>query len=236
MHIPNLFLDLDNTITRSRQCISPEMANVLQRLAERTNITIVSGAAEWQIILQLDAVASCVAILAQNGNVCLNKDGKILWNRKLSTNNLEIIASHVEAIKLASSYPTISEIDMVEMRGAQVSLSLVGHHAPIEEKERFDPTGQLRARLLKETPLNSNEVEVRIGGTTCLDYSAKGQNKGFNISMFMLIQQWWAWDCLYIGDQLFPDGNDESVCGWCPTWQVENPGKTLSILKGYLRA
>lgn len=46
-------------------------------------------------------------------------------------------------------------------------------------------------------------MEVKIGGTTCLDYIEKGKHKG---------------------------GNDESVIGICKTQAIENPAETLKIL------
>lgn len=210
----HLFLDLDNTVTESRGKISPEMFETLSGLE---NVIIVSGAEVKQIRAQIGDL-NCM-ILAQNGN-----DNPI-WTRKLNKRERLEIMNHID------TFTTKIKEDQLEDRGAQISYSFVGHHAPIEEKKAFDPKGQYRREVLEKYPLQSDLIEIKIAGTTCFDYLPKGLHKGYNIGKFIDLMGWKKIDCLYIGDALFPGGNDETVIGVIPTFPVENHLENLKFLK-----
>lgn len=209
----NLFLDLDNTVTESRGKISPEMYETLSKFE---NVIIVSGAEEKQIRSQIGDL-KC-SILSQNGN------SNPLWQRMLKEEEKQEIMRHI------NSFAKIGE-DQLEDRGAQISYSFVGHHAPIEDKKAFDSKGEYRQKVLKDYPLESDLIEIKIAGTTCFDYLPKGLHKGYNIRKFIKYMEWKKVDCLYIGDALFSGGNDETVIGVIPTFPVENHLETLKFLK-----
>lgn len=196
------FLDLDNTVTESRGRIDPDMYKVLAPL----DVTIISGASEKQMRAQVDTLPC--TLMSQNGNV------NPLWSRFLTKVEHNLILDHIHLY----AQPTENQI---EDRGAQISYSFVGHHAPIEKKKAFDPGGTYRADVLAEYPVNS-VIEARIGGTTCIDYFPKGLNKGTNIDRYIKEMGWNKRDCIYIGDALFPGGNDETVIGIIPTYPVKN--------------
>lgn len=209
----HFFLDLDNTVTESRGKISPEMFDTLSKIE---SVIIVSGADEKQIRSQIGDL-KC-EILAQNGN------SNSIWKRELNEKEREEIMRHI------NSFAQIGE-DQLEDRGAQISYSFVGHHAPIEDKKAFDPKGEYRRKVLKNYPLENDLIEVKIAGTTCFDYLPKGLHKGYNVAKFAKYMGWKKADCLYIGDALFPGGNDETVIGVIPTFPVENHLETLDFLK-----
>lgn len=206
-----LFLDLDNTVSASRQKVDPRMKEALSKFP---TVIVVSGAEESQMRYQLDGL-SCET-LSQNGNV------NPLWERRLTQEEVELIDAHIR------SYTTIED-DQYENRGAQISYSFTGHHAPLDLKKAFDPTGDKRAKVLNEHPLPKG-IEARIGGTTCIDYFPKGLNKGANIKRFIQERGWATYDCLYVGDALFPGGNDETVIGIIPTFPVHNWEDSLTLL------
>lgn len=206
------FFDLDHTVTASRQKISPEMKD---KLSTFDNVIIVSGASRLQMEYQLDGL-KC-EIMAQNGN------DTSLWNRKLNKQQKNDILNHL-------SYFTEIGEDRLEDRGCQISYSFVGHHADPEIKKTFDPNGEKRRELLKKYPFKSRTVEIKIGGTTCLDYFPKGYNKGKNIEDYLKARRWKKKDCVYYGDALFEGGNDESVLGIIKCIKVEDPEDLLKKL------
>jgi hypothetical protein len=126
------------------------------------------------------------------------------------------------------AYAEVKE-DQVEDRGSQISFSFTGHHAPIEEKKAFDPGGAIRNDILARYPLNPL-IEAKVGGTTCIDYFPKGLNKGYNIEKYIAAKGWKKSECIYIGDALFPGGNDETVIGVIPTFPVKGWRDTLAFL------
>jgi phosphomannomutase len=220
----HLFFDLDNTLTRSTSKIAEEMKKLLEELPH--DIIVVSGARVDQIKYQVDGLP-CYT-LGQNGNHAMLGDTE-LWRDVMSETELSEVRAHIASMPRTWDVPSIE--DLVQERGSQVSYSLYGHTAPLEEKEAFDPQQEKRKALLAKYPFESETVEVKIGGTTCLDYFKKGRNKGHNVLRLITEKGWDKDECIYFGDMLFPGGNDESVIGVIDTEPVDNPQHTLEFLK-----
>ena len=75
---------------------------------------------------------------------------------------------------------------------------------------------------------------MRTGGTTTLDFTLKGKHKGFNIARFIEKMGWKKEDCVYVGDALFPGGNDETVIGVIPTKAIHDYHETYAYLASVL--
>lgn len=230
----HVFFDVDQTLTRSRSLIEPSMKEVLEKLCNKHDVIIVSGAKEEQIWKQVtkDFVGK-VYILAQNGNSATDKQGQYLWKNVLNQSQKDEIFNHIKKIKdqFGSNFKGAVEEDTIQDRGCQVSFSCIGHNANLELKEAFDPKGELRQSILRKIPFNSQTLEVKIGGTTCFDYFELGKHKGKNVSELFKKMNWNREDSVYIGDALFPGGNDESVIGVCDTLQVSNPFETQVAIR-----
>jgi HAD superfamily hydrolase (TIGR01484 family) len=220
----HLFFDLDNTVTRSRSKIAPELKAVLSNTPH--DVIIVSGAICSQIAWQVDGVP-CYK-LGQNGNHALTPDDAVLWEERLGKDDEAAIHAHIHSIP--RTWEVSDANDLVQDRGCQISFSLLGHKENLEKKEAFDPHGEVRKKLLADFPFVSDVLDVKIGGTTCLDYTVKGKHKGFYVDRLIDQMDWKKEDCIYFGDMLFPGGNDESVIGVIKTQPVENPEDTLAKL------
>lgn len=220
----HLFFDMDGTLTRSRTQVTDEMRDTLNALPK--DILVISGQSSESIAWQLAGV-DCY-IMGQNGNHMLHND-KLLWNEALTEAEQHQIMQHIASLPRTWDVP--DESDLIDNRGCQISYSLYGMHAPIDEKERFDPDRSLRIRLLQEHPLVSDTIDVKIAGTTGYDYFKKGRNKGYNIARFIEHLGWQKDECCYYGDSLFPGGNDESVIGVIDTIEVTDPADTLAKLR-----
>jgi len=228
----HIFFDMDGTVTRSRTRITPGMKEALESLmASGRDVIIISGQGADAI---RDQVGSASYFLGQNGNDAIEaSSGVQLWKEVLSDEERQAILDHIAS--LPRDWEIKDENDLVHDRGSQIGFSFLGFNEDIERKEAFDPTGALRKQILKEHPLVSDTVEVKIGGTTTLDYIKKGYHKGFNIEKLIIKLQWDKADCLYIGDALFPGGNDEAVIGVIDTLQVAGPEETMERIKDILR-
>lgn len=213
-----IFLDMDNTITESRQKISKEMKKVLSNF--KYPFAVISGASKDQIEHQLDGL-KC-PILAQSGNETP------LWTNKLTRNEVREIYNHIKAI---FNFTITIFGDLVENRGSQIALSFIGHHSPVEVKKKWDPDQRNRKEILSEVPFKSKTLTVRIAGTTCLDYTSKNGTKGHNVARWIKENKLKKKDCVYIGDALFKGGNDETVIGIIKTIPVKDPAETLMIIK-----
>jgi HAD superfamily hydrolase (TIGR01484 family) len=222
-HYLRLILDLDNTLTHTHATVTPEMKTLLVSL--RCDIVVVSTHTTAVMQGQLDGLP-CY-LLGQHGNEARNGDD-ILWRDVLTKEERAEIMTHIRSLPRTWAVP--DENDLVDDRGCTISYSLYGHHAPSEDKQRFDPDQAIRIGLLAQHPFHSERIEVKIGGTTTLDYIKKRHTKGFNIARLCTYKSWNIDTCLYIGDMLYPGGNDETVIGIVDTQSVSGPDDTMHIL------
>lgn len=237
----HFFFDLDNTLTRSRSHISPEHALILQKLASLGDVIVVTGGRKSQIAKQLDPeLTGHYYVLAQNGNEAAKKDGEELWMRRPSKEQKAAIIALVDEMKAYLNLTVKDENDLVEDRGCSIAYSTIGHNEDVSIKEAYDPDHSKRLALIDhfrdkvEKLREDHGIEVRTGGTTCLDFFHAGKNKGYNVAEFLDTMQWAKEDCLYIGDALFPGGNDETVIGVIPTQSVDDYHETYTYLSQIL--
>jgi hypothetical protein len=222
----HLFFDLDDTLTPSRSLVEPDMKDLLLRLP--VDLVAVSGATKNQITTQLPDIPFFT--LGQNGNQATHRDGSPIWEKRLSPQEKNAIYAHISQLITAADFKVRDVDDLIEDRLSQISYSTIGHHSPLHEKHAFDPHSHVRNSLLARYPLNSRDVEVRIGGTTCFDYFKVGSHKGSNVREFIEHMGWDSADCVYLGDKLMPGGNDETVVGIIDTVPVTSSFDTYQKL------
>lgn len=230
-----IFFDLDNTLTRSRTLVTPSMSKLLLQLAKNHEVFVVSGAAAKQIAYQVGpALAGKYWSMGQNGNACINPKGEVLWENKMNWLEKYEVFAYAHKLFTAKLFPHKDKLDLLEDRGCQISYSFIGHHEIVAKKEQFDPDHKKRAAVLKKFPFRSKTVDVKIAGTTCFDFFIKGSNKGSNIKALYKKMGWKKEECLYVGDALFKNGNDESVIGIIPTKSVRDPNDTEQVIRELL--
>lgn len=235
----HFFFDLDNTLTRSKSHITPEHKAILQELMRRADVVVVSGHPQKDIHEHLEDVSGYL-VLAQNGNFAQTADGKILWERRLTPMQVEAIHQFIGKARTHLAYKVRDENDIIDDRGCQVAFSFIGHHENQDIKDAFDPDHAKRNKLLEDLKYdveklrNDFNVDIYIGGTTNLDFVEHGKNKGFNIAQFIKTLDWKKEDCIYVGDALFPSGNDETVIGVIPTKAVKDYKETYAYLSSIL--
>lgn len=225
----HLFFDMDDTVTLTRSPMEDDVYELYASLPH--DIIIVSGAHIGQIETQIRSLP--FYRLGQNGNQAINPSKELLWEEKLSDLHAEKIQEHIAAMRNLCEHTIANEDDLVEHRGAQISYSLIGHHEETSKKKAFDPNQEVRKTLLEKVPFTHNDIEVKIGGTTCFDYFEKGKNKGFNVRKLIEHMGWDPTEAVYFGDSLFPGGNDETVIGVIDTKQVRDHRHTFDILREY---
>ncbi len=229
-HKKHFFFDMDGTVTPSRSKISTSMKELMSNFPY--SIGIISGSHNEQMAFQMDGVP--VIKMGQNGNHVIDIDGTELWFDKLSETEKAEIMQHANAVWAACDHNVPDPNDLFEDRGSQISLSIYGHHADPAAKKAFDGDFKKRRALLAEYPFVSDAVEVKLGGSTCLDYFKKGHNKGHNIDRIISEKGWNKDECVFFGDALFPGGNDESVIGVIDTIAVTSPEDTEERLRNII--
>ena len=236
----HFFFDLDNTLTPSKSPIEEAHVPTLKQLAQRADVIVVSGHGEADIRSHLtEALHGCFYTLGQNGNRAVTYDGKVLWNNSLTQGQREATLAFIAKARALLNYVVRDENDIIEDRDSQIAFSLIGHHEDKAKKDSFDPRHEIRFKLLRDLApdveaLKIANVEVRIGGTTNLDFFEYGKNKGYNVNLFIEKMGWRKEDCIYIGDALFPGGNDETVVGVIETHAVKDHRETYEYLSNVL--
>ena len=215
----HFFFDLDGTLTESKQKMLASMKCALKKL--KGEVIVISGASREQMYKQLDGYVGDY-LMPQSGASCA------YWEYKFTDKEIEEINTHIQSI-----LENNSSQDKVQNRGSQVAFSLIGHNTDLFLKKSFDPDGVSRKELLKVHPFESKTIEVRIAGTTCLDYTHKEYTKGKNIGRLIKKLGWKRTECVYFGDALFGGGNDETVKGVINTVEVKDPDDLLVKLKKY---
>ncbi|MDP3645797.1 MAG: HAD-IIB family hydrolase, partial [bacterium] len=234
--------DLDNTLTPSKSHIEDAHIPILKQLADRNDVIVVSGHGEKDIKNHLTpTLEGFYYILGQNGNRAEMKDRSVLWNNSLSRDKKDAIFAFIKKARAYLNYKVKDENDIVEDRDSQIAFSLIGHHEDKKIKDAFDPDHAKRRKLLTDLAddvkkLEKAGVEIRTGGTTNLDIFELGKNKGYNVEKFIETMGWQKDECLYIGDALFPGGNDETVIGIIATHAVKDHNDTFEFIKNTLLA
>lgn len=208
-----IFLDMDDTVTKSKSVIEQKMLDLL--LPKRDNIVIVSGATLSQMRKQ---VGEGFNLMGCNGNHCS------FWSKTLTNSEKKEILDFINTLPQGE--------DLIQDRKSQISYSIIGHNKPLKEKRLADPDHIKRKEIISR--FHSDKIEVGIGGTTCIDFYKKGHSKGDNVIKYIERRKWNKSDCLYIGDALFEGGNDYSVVGKLNTMSVKNPEETYKLIKTLL--
>lgn len=223
----HFFFDMDQTVAPARQPILPHMRELLEALPH--DIIIVSGQEVEKIGWQSDYLPAYT--LGQNGNHATDIEDAELWHVPLDSAHRAEIMAHIEAITALLEHELNHEWNPIEDRGAQITFSPVGNTAPVEVKKAYDPDRVKRESLLAQIPFASEELVVKIGGSTSLDYIHKDRHKGTNVQKLIDHLGWNNDDCVYFGDGLYPGGNDEAVIGVIETVPVRDHEDTYKKLR-----
>lgn len=228
-HKKHLFFDMDMTVAPARQPILAEMYDLLSSLPH--SIIIVSGQEVPKIEWQSNNLESIR--LGQNGNHAVDTDGTELWNVPLTNEHQQEILNHIKLLKEILDHEIREDWTPIENRGSQITFSPIGNTAPVDIKMAYDPDRKKRDALIEKIPFVSDELIVKIGGSTSFDYIHKDRHKGTNVAKLISHKGWNKDECVYFGDGLFPGGNDEAVIGVIDTHPVNDHLHTYELLQKY---
>lgn len=223
------------------------MAELLVRLLDRFEVCVISGGKfeqfKIQVIDRLEATAEQLKklhIMPTCGTRYLRFDGKN-WANEYAEDlkageKKRIIEITEKSAKEMKLWPANPYGEVIEDRGSQVSISMLGQLAPPEAKyawaeKYFDKRLKLRALIAEQLP----EFEVRAGGSTTIDITRIGIDKAYGMKKLMEQLNITKKDILFIGDKLEEGGNDYPVkafgidCLEVPHWQ-----ETARVLEGIL--
>lgn len=239
--------DLDGTLAVSKSPISDTMAALLAELIHYYHIVIMTGGNLEQIRkqvcdrldipyyyrYQLSLMPTSGASLYRWNNA--TEDFELVYSNELSAEQKDriIIAinSSVDRLGYNDDIPPENG-PKIEDRGAQITFSALGQSAPIEQKQAWDPDCTKKQKLRDLIAEIVPEFEVRVGGTTSIDVTLPGIDKGYGIKRFSEITGVGIGEFLFIGDRLEPGGNDYPVKELgVTTVPTKGPDNTENILR-----
>ena len=239
--------DLDDTIAPSFEPPSDEMITRVIALLARMPVAIVTGRDfPWMNKDFLPKVAAECAgdfyVISESGAQCSYWNGsewQEMYEHAISAEERarihQAIVAAVEQTGVLAGLQRFGE-QFVD-RKAAVAFSCTGWLVPKELRDSWDPGNKRRSVLRERLATQLPEYEVMMGGATTVDVTKQGINKAFGIRWLCEHTKIAPEDMLYIGDSLFPGGNDYIVIGTgVQTRATSGPEETLRIIDELLAA
>ncbi|TWT98756.1 HAD-IIB family hydrolase [Neorhodopirellula pilleata] len=212
-----IVFDLDGTLAQSKSPVDSEMAELLTSLLRVTRVAVISGGAwlqfEKQLLAKLPRHAQIerLSILPTCGTRFYRFDAK--WNSIYAddfdaSEKAKITTAITQAIGTLETHDAQIWGEQIEDRGSQVTYSGLGQLAPIEAKRKWDPDFAKRKKIQAILDDLIPEFSVNLGGTTSIDITKPGIDKAFGIGKLRDTLGIAISDMLFIGDAIFPGGND----------------------------
>jgi phosphomannomutase len=242
-----IIFDLDGTLTKSKAPLTPEMGILLARLITTMPVAVMSGGSYAQFQKQFlggmpaDADYKNLYLFPTSAAQCYtweNGDWKILYNNPFTpeekTKILEALAESLREGGLDKPPPQLWG-EQIEDRGSQITWSALGQQAPVEAKSVWDPDRKKRAPVQMELVKRLPDLSIRVNAFSSIDITKEGINKAYGVRRLSEILAMPISEMLYVGDALFPGGNDEIVKETgIATQQVSGPVETAKVIEEML--
>lgn len=212
-----IVFDLDGTLAESKSSLDAEMSTLLTALLGIVKVAVISGG-NWpqfqdQLLsnLPLDERLKDLYLLPTCGTKFYRYDSgwKLLYSEEFTGEQKEKIVSSLEkAIELAGFKAEKLWGEAIEDRGSQITFSALGQQAPFVEKKEWDPDFAKRKKIKAILDTFIPEFSVRMGGATSIDVTKPGIDKAYGIRKLRDTLGIAIGEMLFIGDALFPGGND----------------------------
>jgi HAD superfamily hydrolase (TIGR01484 family) len=240
-----IIFDLDGTLAESKAAIDTEMQGHLKALLDVVPVAVISGG-DWsqfqqQIIGRLPQGAdfSRLSMLPTCGTRFYEFDHgnwNLLYAEDLSdTQKTKIIAALNNAIKAAGITVEQTWGETIEDRLSQITYSALGQQAPLAAKSTWDPDFAKRKKIQALLAPVLADFSVRLGGSTSIDITKPGIDKAYGIRKLSEILRIDIADMLFIGDALFPGGNDAPARDTAAACiQVRDPNETKRVIEAII--
>lgn len=225
-----IVFDLDGTLVETKSVLDREMAGLLGQLLETKKVAIISGGKyelfKTQVLTKLKNHKKFFSNLFLFPTTATSfyryQNGwRNVYSKKLSKAEKSAIKKAFAAALKEIKYDKPEKIygKTVEDRGTQVSWSALGQDVVAVlgkrgiklKKEWRDKNQKLKLKLAKAVQKRLPNLEVRAAGYTTIDVTRRGIDKKYGIQQMKKYLKVPIRDMLFIGDALFPGGNDSAA-------------------------
>lgn len=244
--------DIDGTLTASKTLITESMANLIKELVKQKIVIAIAGGSfkqlETQFLPPFLRDNSMIPFIHNFTLLPTSGSQRYEYNeikKEWALTDKEPLPSEAKerAIKLLQEVidnpiygiPPNPIGEIIEDRDTQITFTPNGQQAPIELKLHFDPDRKKRERIKAMLEPKLPEVSILINGTSSIDILPKGFNKAVGLIRFINKIGLKKSDVIFVGDGLFPGGNDYSVyeAGF-ETTAVKGPEETALLIQKWL--
>ena len=212
-----IVFDLDGTLAPSKSSLAPQTAGLLRDLLDIIKVAVISGGAWTQFEMQLltdlpkNSLLANLSLLPTCGTKFFQYNGtwEELYSEDLTAAEKRKIRDSLDRAAGEAGYRAKKVWgEVIEDRGSQVTYSALGQQAPLAEKEEWDPDFAKRKKITAILETLIPEFSIRIGGATSIDVTKPGIDKAYGIGKLRDTLHLSIKEMIYIGDALFPGGND----------------------------
>ncbi len=250
-----IVFDLDGTLTKTKSNLERDMSGILTMLLKEKKVAIIGGGSYKQFRKQFVSYLKCPSELLVNlflfpttatSFYTYNKGWKQVYALELSKKDRKIIRKAFHDVFKEINYvkPEKTYGKVLEDRKTQFTFSALGQEVVAklgkkigvrlkEEWTRKNTPLKLKIAFLMQKRLP--HLEVRAAGFTSIDVTKKGIDKEYGIHQIMKCLKIPLNKMLFIGDAIFPGGNDYAIVktgiDYLP---VKGPEQTKKIIRKVL--
>lgn len=239
-----VIFDLDGTVAESKSAVDVEMAALLDALLAIVKVAIISGGDWPQFEKQLlpglphDERLKNLSLLPTAGTKFYQykTDWKQLYAEKFNeTEKKKITDALTKAITLSGFADEQIWGAQIEDRGSQITFSALGQQAPTKAKKMWDPDFSRRQKMKAVLEEIIPGYSIHLGGTTSVDVTRQGIDKAYGIGKLRDMLGITIEQMLFVGDALFPGGNDYPVMqAGVVSIHVRDPNETKRVIETIL--
>lgn len=239
-----IVFDLDGTLAPSKSAIDEGMARLLDQLLKVMKVAVISGGGwpqfEMQVLAHLGGGEGLknLSLLPTCGTKFSYYEAK--WKELYSedftaTERTTIMAALTKAVDTAGNKPVKVWGEVIEDRGSQITFSALGQQAPLKEKSKWDPDFKKRKAILAILTPSLPGFSVHMGGSTSIDITKPGIDKGYGIRKLRDTLGIAIGDMIFVGDALFPGGNDyPAMQAGAYSIRVNGPAESKKVIEAVI--
>ena len=247
--------DLDGTLAETKSNIKPDMSEALSRLLQEKKVAVISGGTYKQFRRQFISNLQCPTAALKNlflfptnatAFYHYHKGWKNVYFHSLSVAQKRKIRGAVKDVLKEIDYVPPKKIygKTLDDRGSQMSYSFLGQDVVAKlgtkgvrlKEEWTKKNTPLKLKIAGMLQARLPEFESRAAGFTTIDIVKRGIDKAYGLRQMEKHLHIPIKGMVFIGDALFPGGNDASVKKTgVQTIAVKGPQDTIAIIKKILK-
>lgn len=251
-----IIFDLDGTLTETKSPMDAEMAALLGKLLAKKVVAVIGGGKydlfKEQLIRRLRAPKELLRKLflfptTATAFYRFAQGWKMIYDHQLSKKEKrKIFKAFQDTFKeVGYTHPSRTYGRVIEDRGTQVTfsalgqnvVSVLGQRGVVLKKKWKDENTAMKMKIVRVLKRRLPNFKVSAAGYTSIDVTRKGIDKAYGIKQIKKNLHVTTAQMVFIGDALFPGGNDYAVRRTgVKCIAVSGPKETKQLIRLWLKA